>query len=235
VTCVAGESVVAKVDGVAVASASVTTNATQEVKLGIPAKEDGAHKVTVEIGGTPLFSNDWSVKPLGTTDIKGLETDAISFKEWRGIAVDIDNPITAARVRAYVKTQQFHLQPSSQILMEIRKDNGGKPGDIVAYVRQPIKAVTQTDNWLNFDLDPAKTLESGRYWIVMKVEQTEDVNLVSDLVQLHYVVVDKTASGNDHTTQMLLNVDEKTGMASESSWTPLNYDKEYNIVLTASK
>jgi hypothetical protein len=235
VTCAAGKSVVVKVDGVQVLAKSVTTNATQEVKLDIPAATDGKHKVTAEIGGESLFSSDWNVKPLGTPDLKGLETDAISFREWRGIAVDVDNPITAARVKAYLKTQQFKTQPNSHILMEIRKDKGGSPGDIVASVRKPISTVTQTDNWINFDLDPAQTLEAGRYWLVLKIEQTEDVNLVSDLVQLHYVIVDKTASGNDHNTQMLLNFDTKSGLASESQWTPLNYDKEYNIVLTAVK
>jgi hypothetical protein len=71
--------------------------------------------------------------------------------------------------------------------------------------------------------------------VVLKIEQTEEINLVSDLIQLHYVTVDKTAPGNDHTKQMILNVDEKTGMASETSWEPLHYDKEYNIVLTTSK
>jgi hypothetical protein len=235
VTCAAGKNVVVKVDGNAAATAQVSTNATQEIKLGIPATTDGTHKVTVEIGGETLLSKDWLVKPLGTQDIKGLETDAVSFKEWRAIAVDIDNPISAARVKAYVKTQQFHLQPNSNILLEVRKDNGAKPGDLVGSVRNPISSVTQTDNWVNFDFDPALSLSPGRYWLVLKVEQTEDVNLVSDLVQLHYVTVDKTASGNDHTSQMLLSVNEKTGVASESQWTPLNYDKEYNIVLTTSK
>lgn len=235
VTCYDGSSIVVKVDGQPVVTQAVTGNATQAVQLGIPATTDGAHNVSVEIGGQSLLSKAWTVAPLGNPDVKGLETDAVSFKEWRAEAVDVQNPITAARVKAYLSTQQSTTEPNSHIVMEIEKDNGGNPGDVVATVKQPIKVVTQSDNWINFDLDPAVTLQPGRYWIVFSVEQTQDVNLVSDLVQLHYVTVDKTASGNDHTTQMLLNVDPKSGMASESQWTPLSYNREYNIVLTTSK
>jgi hypothetical protein len=235
VTCAAGKSLVVKVDGEPVVTQTVPSNATQEIKLGIPAEKDGKHTVTVELGGESLLSKEWSVKPLGMQEIKGLETDAVSFKEWRAVAVDVENAISAARVKAYLKTQQFRTQPNSHLLLEVRKDKGGEPGDIVTSVRKPISVVTQSDNWINFDFDPALELQPGRYWLVLKIEQTEEVNLVSDLVQLHYVVVDKTASGNEHNKQMLLSVDTKTGMASESQWTPLTYDREYNIVLTTSK
>ncbi len=235
VECAGGMSMVAKVDGKAVSTVPVASNASQQVKLGIPASSDGAHTVSVEIGGSEQFSSDWTVAPLGFSELSGLETDAFSFKEWRAVAVDIENPISAARVRAYVKTQQFSLQPNSNVLMEIRSDSGGNPGSLVTSVRQPIRVVTQTDNWVNFDPDEPVTLSPGRYWIVFKVEQTEEVNLVSDLVQLHYVTIDKTAPGNDHTRQMLLDVDPKSGLASETQWTALPYDKEYDVVLTSSK
>jgi len=235
VTCAAGKQIVVKVDGEPIVTTSVDTNATQPVKLDIPATKDGAHTLTVDIGGETLLSRDWNVQPLGNTEVKGLETDAISYKEWRAMAVDIGNPISAARVKAYLKTQQPMTHPDTNIVMEIRKDNGARPGDMVTSVRKTIKAVTQTYNWINFDLDPAQTLQPGRYWIVLKVEQTEDVNLASDIVQLHYTTVDKTSPGNDHTKQMLLSVDTKTGLASEAQWQPLAYDKEYNIVLTTSK
>ena len=231
VTCAAGKSIVVMVDGSTVATTVVPSNDTQTIKLEVPATTDGAHKVTVEIDGQTLLSKDWNVDPLGTQGIKGLETDAVSFREWRATAIDIATPITVSHVKAYVKTQQGTTQPDSKVVMEIRKDASGNPGDIVATAKNPISMVTQTDNWLNFDFTTA--LSPGRYWLVMRVEQSAGTTLISDLVQVHYVVVDKTAAGNDHTRQMVLDVDTNTGIATETQWTPLTYDKEYNVVVTS--
>ena len=166
---------------------------------------------------------------------RGSITDAISYKEWRAEAVDVETPISAVRVKAYLSTPQSTTQSQTEVVMEIDKDNGDKPGDMVTSVSRPISVVTQTDNWITFDTNPAPTLAPGRYWIVMKLVQTQQVNLFNDIVQMHYVTVDKSSAGNDHTAQMLLNVDEKTGLATASQWTPLTFDREYDIVLTTSK
>jgi hypothetical protein len=115
--------------------------------------------------------------------------------------------------------------------MEIREDDGGEPGSLVSSVKIPITEVTLTYNWIHFDFEPKAHLEEGRYWVVTKVEQTENVKLVSDNVMLHYVMIDKYSPGNDYTLQMLLDVDEKTGFGIETSWEELSYDREYNIVV----
>lgn len=232
-TCAAGSTLTAKIDGVDVASASIATNDNQQVKLEVPAVKDGTVKLSVESAGGQLFARDWKVKPLGSEDISGLETDAVLFKEWRAMAVDVDNAITPGRVRIYMKRMQFLTQPATLIVVELRKDNGGNPGDLVASVERPMNVSTMTDNWINFDFASKPSLAPGRYWITVKVKQTEDVNLVSDVIQLHYVPLDKQAAGNDYTRQMKLSVNEKTGFASETQWTPLSYDRKYSIVLTS--
>ena len=123
-------------------------------------------------------------------------------------------------------------QPGTEIAVDIREDAGGSPGGIIATSKRPINATTMTENWINFDFDPAPELQEGRYWIAVRIVQTEDVDLISDMVNIHYVPNDKQADGNDRTRQMLLSVNLKDGVATETSWAPLSYDRDYSIVLT---
>lgn len=235
VTCAAGKQFTVSLDGDVVKSASVDTNATTPVNLQFAPTRDGTVKVEVKSDGETVFSRDWSVKPLGSQDISGLENDGVSFKEWRAVAVDVENTISPGRVRAYMKRMTFKTQPSTNLITQIRSDNNGKPGNVIASVTKPFTVVTQTENWINFDFESKPTLAPGRYWIVFEVEQTEDVNLISDVAYIHYVPVDKQAPGNDYTSQMILGVDEKTGFASETSWQPLSYDRIYSVILTSGQ
>lgn len=234
-TCAAGKNIVVKLDGEQVASNTPNSNATTPLKLEFGPEKDGTLKLTVEGDGETLFSRDWTVSPLGSADIKGVENDAVSFKEWRAMAVDVENPISPARARVFMKRLDFRTQPGTEIVLEIRGDSGGKPGSVVAFVKRPINVTTLSENWINFDFEPKPSLSAGRYWIVLSIEQTENVNLVSDKINVHYVANDKQAPGNDYTGQMLLDVDPTTGFASETQWTPLSYDRDYSIVLTGVK
>lgn len=231
VTCGGGKTLVAKIDGSPVATAQVATNATQPVTVAIPAEKDGNVKLTVEVGPETVFSRDWNVKPLGSEDISGLEMDSVSFKEWRAMALDVGNGITAGEIQIYMKRLQFLTQEGTAIVVELRKDGGGRPGEVVTSAEKPITATTLSDNWVAFELASKPALQPGRYWVVTKVKQTKDVNLVSDVVQVHYVAVDKRAPGNDYTREMKLTVDEKSGVATETEWKPLAYDRKYSIIL----
>jgi len=233
VTCGGGKTLTASVDGEEVDSVTVESNATTPIGFDVVAIKVGTPKVTVESDGETILSRDWKVSPLGDSDTSGLEYDAISFKEWRAMAVDVENEIEAGRVRAYMKRMQSRTQPSTNIIVELRDDSGGNPGNLVASVKRPITVTTLTENWINFDFDPAPTLSPGRYWIVFKVEQTEEVKLISDVTNIHYVAIDKQAEGNDYTMEMKLTVDEKTGEASETTWKELSYDRVYTIVLSS--
>jgi hypothetical protein len=231
VTCAAGKGIVVKLDGVEAARASAQTNATSPLQMAIAPKKDGKLKLTVESDGTTVLSKDWTVAPLGSSDTKGLEYDSVSFKEWRAMAVDVETPITVDNARIFMKRLQYKTQPATIIAVEIRKDGNGKPGDRVAGVESPVNITTLSDNWITFTFQDAPRLAAGRYWIAMKVKQSEEVSLVSDVVQVHYVTADRQAPGNAYTSQMVLAVDEATGTATETSWTPLSYDRVYSITL----
>lgn len=232
-TCAAGSKIAVLIDGVEAAGETPSTNDTQPVKLEFVPAKAGTVKLTVESDGQTVFSRNWSVKPLGSEDTSGLEYDSASFKEWRAMAVDVEGPIKPGRVRMFMKRIDFRTQPETEILVELRDDDDGDPGDVLASVKRPINVTTLSDNWISFDFDTKPSLSKGRYWIVLSIEQTESVKLVSDKVNIHYVAVDKQSVGNDYTRQMLLDVDKTTGYASESEWTPLSYDRVYSIVLTS--
>jgi len=232
VTCADGETLSLKVDGVEAASASVQGNATQPLRMEFYPKEVGTLSVSIENGAETLYSRDWSVNSLGSEDTKGVDYDGVSFKEWRAMSVDVENQISPDRVRVFMKRLASKTQPGTLIAMDIRKDDKGKPGAAVATVKKPINATTMSENWINFDFDTAPVLAKGTYWLVVRIEQSENVNLISDMVNVHYVTGDRQSDGNDYTKQMLLDVDMVSGMASETSWQPLSYDRTYSIVLT---
>lgn len=233
VTCGGGKKLTVTLDGEKVDSATIDTNATIPVKFDVVGIKDGTLKLVVDADGETVLSRDWEVIPLGDADTSGLEYDGVSFREWRAMAVDVENEVEAGQVRIYMKRMQYRTQPNTNIIVELRNDIGGKPGAPVASVTRPITVTTLTENWIKFDFDPKPTLSPGTYWIVVMVEQTEEVTLVSDVTNIHYVSIDKQTEGNDYTKEMKLNVDEKTGEATETAWQELSYDRVYTIVLSS--
>ncbi len=232
VTCADGKTLSLKVDGQEEESSTVSGNGTQPIKIEFFPRKVGTLKVSVESDSETLYSRNWSVNALGSEDHKGLEYDGVSFKEWRAMAVDVENPISPDRVRVFMKRISSKTQKGTEVVAELCKDNGGNPGSVIASVKRPINATTLTENWINFDFDSPPSLSAGRYWIVLRIEQSENVNLISDVVNVYYVPGDKQSEGNTYTRQMLLDVDMVSGMASETSWQPLSYDRTYAIVLT---
>lgn len=231
VSCAAGERMVVSVDGEEVDSETLTTNATTLVSFKVVGIKDGKPKLTVTSGGNTLLSKDWDVGPLGDDDTSGLGYDSVSFKEYRGMAVDVESTVDAGQVRIFMKRMQSRTTPGTMIIVEIREDESGGPGAVVGTSTKPITATTLSDNWIKFDFDPELSLDEGRYWITVRVNQTEDTSIVSDVVSIHYRTVDSQEAGNDYTTEMRLSVDEKTGIATETQWKGLSYDRVYTIVL----
>ena len=231
VTCAAGKTITVKLDGELAAASTVPTNDTTTLELALVPTKEGTLQVTADSDATSLLTRDWTVAPLGSSDLKGVENDGISFKEWRGMAFEVDGPVSIGRARMYLKRLEFQTQPNTNMVAEIRSDSGGTPGAVVGSVKKPITATTLSDNWINFDFASPVELQRGKYWIVLRMEQTESVDLISDTVYLHYVAVDKQSEGNDYTRQMILSVDSKTGQASETSWAPLSYDRVYSVTL----
>ncbi|MBD3210198.1 hypothetical protein GF318_02345 [Candidatus Micrarchaeota archaeon] len=232
VTCGAGQTLELTVDGQAVDSRTIQGNSTTTVTFDVPGLKTGALPVEVSSAGKTLYSREWGVEALGNQDVTHGDFDSLSFKLWRAMAFDIETAVDVGRISAYMKRLEGKTQPNTNLLVEIRKDENGEPGELVDSTTVPIEETTLTYNWIHFDFSPRAGLQEGRYWVVMQVEQTENIKLVSDAVMLHYMTVDRLAEGNDYTLQMALDVDEKTGYVSETEWVPLSYDREYNIILS---
>jgi hypothetical protein len=235
VTCAAGKTLTVKVNGKTVATETVEENSTTPLEFSVPALKEGTLKVTVDDGNQTVYSRDWEVEMLGNSDLFGTGYQSFSFKEWVAMAFDIDNEVELGQVKAYLKRQSSQTQPSSMIVLEVREDQSGVPGELIASKKLPISETTLSANWLRFDLDEKTTLRPGRYWIVLKIDQTEEISLVSDVVTVHYAVIDRDVTGNDYTGKMVLDVDLKTGYATETNWEGLSYDREFNILLGYGK
>lgn len=236
VTCGWNKTLTVKLDGSDVADVTLDTNATKPVTLEFYPRYDGNQKLTVESDGEVVFSRNWSVAALGNDDTKGLDYDSVSFKEWRAMAVNVGNPINLDRIRVFMKRIDYRTQPTTKVVIEVRgSDSNGMPGKVVDSVSVPVNVTTLTDNWATFKFDDKPALAPGKYWVVVKIDQSESVNVVSDTVTVHYTAIDKTAPGNSYTAQMILNVDPKSGLASETQWAPLSFNRAYDIVLLGAK
>ncbi|VVC03830.1 Uncharacterised protein [Candidatus Bilamarchaeum dharawalense] len=235
VTCAAGKDIVVKFDGAQIAQSSITTNATTPIQLEFAPPKDGGYLLTVEIDGETVYSKNWVVNPVGNDNLLGADSDGFSFKEWRAVAFQTDSSITPARIRIYMKRLDARTEAGNNILVELRADNNNKPGPLVAAIRKPTTAATLSYNWINFDFTEPTAIPAGKYWMVMKVEQTLTPKPVSDTLYVHYRVINKEESGNDYTKQMMLTVDPQTSITSETEWQTLPYDKVYTMVLTTNK
>jgi hypothetical protein len=231
VTCFGGKKLELKVGTTMVAGITVNDNTTTTISFDVPGLQEGTHEVAVVSEGSTLYSKQWDVAALGNDDVSGADYDAYSFKQFRAMAFDFETPVDVGRVSLYLKRLEGRTQPGTNIMVEIREDENGEPGNLVDAVSIPITETTLSYNWIHFDFDPAADLDEGRYWVVTKVEQTESIKVVSDTVMLHYATIDRLEDGNDYTMQMDLDVDDQTGYAIETYWQPLSFDREYNIVL----
>ena len=156
--------------------------------------------------------------------------------EWRAMAVNVGNRINLDRVKVFMKRIDYRTQPATKVVIEVRdSDSNGMPGKVLDSVSVPVNVTTLTDNWATFKFDDKPALAPGKYWVVMKIDQSESVNVVSDTVTIHYTPIDKTAPGNSYTAQMILDVDPKSGLASETQWAPLSFDKAYDVVVLGAK
>ncbi len=226
--CAGGKTLKGYLDGKEIWIDSIGINGSINIIWDIPATTEGNHKVEVKSDEETVYLAPWKVSPLGNNDTSSIEIDSISFKEWRATAFDLGSTLNGVLVKAYMKRLDDNILPSSVIVMEIRDDDNG-PGKLIAESKKPINATTLSDNWIKFPFNA--TLQKGKYWIVIKVEQNSK-NLAGDVVALHYSVIDREEQGNNYTRQMHLDVDLKTVIASQTKWEPLPYDKEYSIVIT---
>ena len=231
VTCAGGKDLTLSIDGKVVQTTTIESNATTPVDFKVVGIQEGSHTVSVELDGEKIHSRDWDVDLLGHQDTLGANYDYVSYKEWLAIQMDIENSVEVGQVRIFMKRQNPKTLPTTSIVVQIAKDASGLPGAVVAEKKVPIADTTLSENWIRINLDEKAKLKPGKYWVVMKIEQTEELALTSDIITVHYTPIDKDKPGNDYTRKMRLDADPKTGEATETSWEPLPYDRIHNIVL----
>ncbi|MBU0591634.1 hypothetical protein KKF81_06315 [Candidatus Micrarchaeota archaeon] len=235
VTCAGGKEILIYIDDQLIGRQTITSDEATPLNFPIIGINDGISRITALVGDDTIMSRDWEVKPLGNEEPGKNDYDAISFKEWRAMAFDIGNEIEVGQVKAYMKRLDSNFQPGTSVIAEIRGNDNGEPGALIAAGTVPSNEVPLNKRWIIFDLDSKTKLAPGRYWVVLKIEQTESVHLVSDVVNVYYNTADSYATGNSYTKEMRLFVNLSTGYATETNWQPLPYDKEYSIVLSTGK
>ena len=224
--CASGKTLSAYVDGLKTDEKTVNSDS-ETINLKVIASKDGTQKVEIRSNSKIILTKDWKVAQLGYTEIKGLENDPISIKQWKAIGFDVENPITLRTISLYMKRLTHNIMTNTEILVELHSDKNGNPGDgIIATANKNLTDSTLTYNWINFKLNKSATLAKGKYWIVIKITQPT-TPLVSDVVNIHYISIDKTKDGNADHRQMDLNRNDEQETWEQTSWKPLAYDKRY--------
>lgn len=232
-SCASGKKVAIYLDNSQLEEKTISSDASIPMTFTLKPKKDGTLKVEVKADGSTVYSKEWEVKPIGFTDTSGSENDPVSIKQWKAVAFDVDNTITAKTIRLYMRRLNYNILSDTEVFVELRSNNNGNPADgVLASSKRYLNETTLTDNWILFKLDKATTLAKGKYWIVMKIAQPSSP-IVSDVVNIHNLPIDKNRAGNDYHKQMTLNRNEDKGIWEETSWQPLSYDKKYCFKVSA--
>ena len=117
------------------------------------------------------------------------------------------------------------------IIAEIRLDNNGEPGEeVLASSMLSIDETTMSENWIWFNFaEPVELAPPGRQWVVFSIDYPD---LVSDVVNIHYVGEDTLAEPNDYTKRMLLEWSDDEREFVKTEWEQLTYDKQFAVVLS---
>ncbi|MEM2908745.1 MAG: hypothetical protein QW590_01800 [Candidatus Bilamarchaeaceae archaeon] len=232
-SCASGKIISLHVDDEMVAQQTISTNNPAVLNFILVPKRDGTRTIEVRANNNIVYSSQWDVAPLGSMDTSGNKNDPASVKEKIATAFDIDSGITVKRIGAYMRRLYSNTLQNSYVVAEIRADSNGNPASShVAKTRIPITTPTMSERWVWFNFENGVTLQPGRYWVVFGVEQ-ETENIVSDVVNIHYVAEDTTVPGNNYTRKMALEWDNNKRTYVETEWQPLSYDRRYAVVLSA--
>ncbi len=233
VSCLAGKVVSVRVGDSTLVRMVVNTNDSQTIDLIFIPPKDGTFRLSVDLDGSEIYFQAFRVSPLGSVVTTGTSLyDSISRKEWRTLEFETAGPLTITRAKVYIQRLDGYPTEANMVL-DIRGDNGGVPGSILATVRKPLSSATMTPNWIKFVLSQPLQIPAGKYWAVLRLEQTGSP-LSTDSYYVHYVVNDKQAEGNGYTRQMVLNVDRSGEILTETKWDPLSYDRTYQIQVQGS-
>ncbi len=199
----------------------------------LPARE-GTKQLVVWSDNDVIYNRTWVVVPLGSMDTSGNKNDPVSVKEWIATRFDIDGTVNVKSVGAYMKRLYSQTMQSSMVVAEIHPDDNGRPGENqLAVSIIPITETTLTANWIYFNFPQTVTLERGSYWVVFRVTQETQDQIVSDVVNIHYTFNgDTTKPASNNIKKMNLQWDNSKRRFAETSWEPLAYDRTYAVILS---
>ena len=157
-------------DGVEYASTKLEFDASEEeLSLDWVAEYDGEHDM--EVIARVLYADGTKAseaKQSFTMQVYPIENKASSPSDGELTGGEIlaqrftlDNPVTVKRASVQLKGS---IGAEAEVLVAVARDEGGKPGELVAYLCVP-SLHEFNYNW--FDLEVNTELEAGLYWIVV--------------------------------------------------------------------
>lgn len=230
--CAGGKTVSLYVDSEMVAEQDVTTNNVVVLNFVLIPKSEGTKTVEVKVDEETVYSASWPVVPLGSQDISGNKNEDVSSRKWIAISYHVDSRVQVKSVGAYMKRLYSNTLEDTYVVAEIRPDNNGEPGEeVLASSMLSIDETTMTENWIWFNFpEPVELAPPGRQWVVFRIDYPD---IVSDVVNIHYVGEDTLSEPNEYTKRMLLEWDDtEREFVETTGWELMTYDKQFAVVLS---
>lgn len=235
VTCAKNKVLVLSLDGVEVSREKIETDSPTSIEFNFYPKKDGPVEISISSlsSKTPLYTKVLNVSPLGESRITGKETDDFSFKNWLAYQFDVKNPINLDSVKAYLRRRDSSAQDFTKVQVQIYSDSNGVPSsNLIASSQRSITDLGLDDKWLTFQFDQKPSLNSGKYWVVLNIADHPEIRVVSDTIGIRTIYGNKDQRGNAYTKFMRLNVSSE-GVAYQTSWQNLPFDRTYSITIHA--
>ena len=233
VTCAKNQIFVLNLDGLDVSRKTISSNSPTPLEFNFYPSSDGLVKISVLSlnSNASIFSRSLNVSPLGESRTIGKDLDDFSFKTYLAYSFEVKNPISVDKIKAYLRRRDSSVQDVTQIEIQLRPDQTGNPSpNSIASSNRSIHDLGLDDKWLTFNFQSNPTLNPGKYWAVLKIAENPEIRVISDTIGIRTIYGDKDLEGNSYTRVMKLDVDT-SGVAHETSWTPLPFDRTYAITI----
>jgi hypothetical protein len=236
-TCAEGKVIGLNIDNRQETGGTIASNEPTTFNFILLPEVEGTKQLVVWSDYDVVYNESWEVLPIGSSDISGNKNDPVSVKEWVATAFEIEGPLTVKSVGAYMRRLYSQTLEGSEVRAEIRMDDGGNPsGNYIAVSSLPVTDTTMTENWIYFNYPEGVELSAGKYWVVFRVTQENEEQIVSDVVNLHYTFGgDTTVPGDEYTRRMTLEWDNSKREYIETSWEPRAYERTYSVIISGKE
>lgn len=233
-TCAQGKIVGLNIDETQESGGTVSTNDPVTFNFVLAPEVEGTKELTVWSDSDAVYEGTLEVDPIGSKDISGNKNDAVSVSEWRAVKFQVETPIKANSIGAYMRRLYSQTMEHSTVVAEIRTDDSGIPSEsYLAQAQLPITDTTMSENWIYFNFPETVRLEPGTYWVVFKVTQETQDQIVSDVVNIHYTFSgDTTIPGDDTLKKMKLEWDNSQRKFVPTEWETLAYKRTYSVFVS---